>query len=99
MPDTQTLISCGFAALGAAALLGSWVRHAAAARRQKLAEVARAQRERQRFHTMTAMLKDVSQLVDEASQRADDKLASLERVLRQAEQRATRLQRALDRQT
>ena len=96
MPDTQTLITCGFAGAGLAALLGSYARHVIQTRRRKAENTARATSEREKFHTVAAMMRDVSAMVLEASQRAEDKLASLERVLRQAEQRAARLETALE---
>lgn len=96
MPDTMTLLAWGFFAAGLVLLLGTFLRHLVRSRRKEEAFRKRVEEERDRFHSLETLMKDISGVVFEASQRAEDKLAALERTLRHAEQRVLKLASLLE---
>jgi len=81
-----TLAILGVLALGVSFVRQVRSQHRAAERAQETLAA-----ERERYHNLVSMVDEIGSVVAEATQRAEDKLIALERVMRHAEQRAEKL--------
>jgi uncharacterized protein HemX len=86
------LVAYSLAVIGVLALAGAFVGQLRGQKRSAEAAERALAHERERYHDLVAMVDEIGVVVAEATQRAEDKLHALERVLKHAEKRAERLQ-------
>lgn len=96
MADYLDVLTQGLAATGALLLVMTGVRHWLQVRRKAALLREQARREEAAYYSLDSVMRDLSAVVEEAAQRADDKLLALERVLKHAAQREEELRCALD---
>lgn len=90
--EPNEIIAYVFVALGVGSLGFTLVRHIRKTRTDAVLAEKRMRDERKKYHSLEGLMNDISAVVVEASQRADNKLIALERVLKHAAEREEKLE-------
>lgn len=89
--ETNEIVAYGFVALGVLSIGVTLVRNILRTRSDAVKADKRMREERYKYHSLEALMNDISVVVVEASQRAENKMIALDRVLKHATEREEKL--------